>query len=130
MLIPASTSHGKEAPAAQMDNLRQQHGELPVGFADDIRRRGDALHKAAKVIDDFYAQVIPLAAFRLPGRRPPGRIQARDSVAGSPGRQAQQPLRGVRRDLSEIVTIVGRQVRPSAGGASAKCELRHTAILN
>jgi len=48
-----------------MDNLRQQHGELPVGFADDIRRRGDALHKAAKVIDDFYAQVIPLAA--LPG---------------------------------------------------------------
>ena len=50
---------------AQMDNLRQQLGELPAGFADDIRRRGDALHKAAKVIDDFYRQVFLLTA--LPG---------------------------------------------------------------
>jgi len=50
---------------AQMDNLRQQLGELPAGFADDIRRRGDALHKAAKVIDDFYRQLILLTA--LPG---------------------------------------------------------------
>ena len=50
---------------AQMDNLRQQLGELPAGFADDIRRRGDALHKAAKVIDDFYRQVFLLIA--LPG---------------------------------------------------------------
>jgi hypothetical protein len=63
-------AHGKYAfgltlVRAQMDNLRQQLGELPAGFADDIRRRGDALHKAAKVIDDFYQQIIPLAA--LPG---------------------------------------------------------------
>jgi hypothetical protein len=63
-------AHGKYAfgltvVRAQLDNLRQQLGELPAGFADDIRRRGDALHKAAKVIDDFYDQVIPLAA--LPG---------------------------------------------------------------
>jgi Domain of unknown function (DUF4157) len=63
-------AHGKYAfglmvVRAQMDNLRQQLGELPAGFADDIRRRGDALHKAAKVIDDFYDQVILLAG--LPG---------------------------------------------------------------
>ena len=63
-------AHGKYAfglmvARAQIDNLRQQLGELPAGFADDIRRRGDALHKAAKVIDEFYDQVILLAA--LPG---------------------------------------------------------------
>ena len=34
------------------------------------------------------------------------------SAAGNPGRQAQQPARGLRRDLSEIVTIVGRPVSP------------------
>jgi hypothetical protein len=50
---------------ARMDNLRVQLGELPAGFADDIRRRGDALYKAARVLDDSFNQLLPLAA--LPG---------------------------------------------------------------
>jgi Domain of unknown function (DUF4157) len=49
----------------QMDNLRQQLGELPADFADDIRRRGDALFKAASILDDYYHQVLLLSA--LPG---------------------------------------------------------------
>jgi hypothetical protein len=49
----------------QMDGLVQQLSELPADFADDIRRRGDALYKASKILSDFYDQVFLLAA--LPG---------------------------------------------------------------
>ena len=49
----------------QMDNLSQQLGELPAGFADDIRRRGDALYRAARILDDHAKQFILLSA--LPG---------------------------------------------------------------
>jgi len=49
----------------KMDNLQQQLGELPAGFADEIRRRGDALVKVSRLLDDYYNKVIYLSA--LPG---------------------------------------------------------------
>jgi hypothetical protein len=48
-----------------MDALRRQLSELPPDFADEIGRRGDALLKAARIVDDFYNKVVLLSA--LPG---------------------------------------------------------------
>jgi uncharacterized protein DUF4157 len=52
----------------RMDNLSEQLGELPAGFADDIRRRGDALLKVGGILGDYYKQfqqVVVLSA--VPG---------------------------------------------------------------
>jgi hypothetical protein len=51
--------------SAKIDNLQQQLGELPGDFADNIRRRGDALFSAEKILKEFYDQVLLLNA--LPG---------------------------------------------------------------
>lgn len=50
---------------AKMDNLHQMLEEMPADFADNIRRRGDALYEAAKILDRFYDEVYLLSA--LPG---------------------------------------------------------------
>lgn len=50
---------------SKIDNLYHMLEELPAGFADDIRRRGDALYDAAKILEKFYNEVYLLSA--LPG---------------------------------------------------------------
>lgn len=61
----ANYAFGLAMVRAKIDNLQQQLGELPGDFADNIRRRGDALFSAAKILEAFYDQVFPLNA--LPG---------------------------------------------------------------
>src|SRR5262249_4968094 len=47
----------------RIENLVHDLSELPADFADDIRRRGDALHKAAAILRDFYDNIYFVAAF-------------------------------------------------------------------
>lgn len=61
----ADYAFGLALVRTRIDTLQQQLGELPQEFADDLRRRGDALLAAAKILEDFYDDMFPLNA--LPG---------------------------------------------------------------